>query len=114
MLEKKYITEILQRTYCYKCGASMENAKIIPITEAPLALVAHTVCPACQAEAMLTITPVGSGLMPIRSDLKGDEIKKFIGANSVSFKELLKLHASLKKESIWNLLQKKDRNQEKK
>jgi hypothetical protein len=114
MLEKKFITESLQKTRCYKCGSTMERAKIIPITEAPLALVAHTVCATCQAEGMLTITPVGSGLMPIKSDLKGDEVKKFIDAKAVSYQELLDLHTTIKKEGIWKLLDKKDSKKEKK
>lgn len=114
MLEKKFITESLQKTVCYKCGASMEKAKVVPITEAPLALVAHTICPKCKAEGMLTITPVGSGLTPIKSDLTGEEVKKFIGKKAVTYDELLELHKTLKKKSIWNLLDKKEKKQEKK
>ena len=37
------------------------------------------------------------------------EFKKFIGAKNVSYDEVLDLHIALKKETIWNLLQKKEK-----
>jgi hypothetical protein len=114
MLEKRVITESLQKTVCYKCGAKMDEAVIVPVADSPLALVVHTVCNQCHAEGMLTITPVGSGLMPVRSDLTGEEMKKFIGAKAIEYKDLLSLHTTLKKESIWSLLEKKDKKKEKK
>jgi hypothetical protein len=109
MIEKKFIMENLQRTFCYKCGASLEGAKLITVTEAPIALVAHAVCPICNAESMVTITANGSGAMPVQSDLTGEEYKKFIGLPPVAYDELLDLHVKLKKEKIWNLMQKKEK-----
>ena len=114
MLEKRFIIENLQKTYCYKCGASFDGAKIIPITEAPLTFIAHAVCQVCKAESMVTITPAGNGASPIQSDLTGEEYKKFIGTKPVSYEELLEFHASLKKEKIWNLMHKKEPNSVKK
>jgi hypothetical protein len=113
MLEKKYITENLQKTYCYRCGASLEGAKIVTITEAPVAIVAHAVCPVCSAESMVTITQTGSGIIPVQSDLTGLEYKRFMGTKPVSYDELLDLHVALKKGNLWNLLQKKENNLEK-
>ena len=109
MLEKKFILENLQKTYCYRCGTSLEGAKLITITEAPIAMVAHAVCTICKAESMITITPAGSGIVPVQSDLSGEEFKKFIGAKAVSYDELLDLHLVLKKKKVWNLLAKKDK-----
>lgn len=109
MLEKKFILENLQKTYCYRCGTSLEGAKLITITEAPIALVAHAVCSICKAESMITITMAGSGIVPVQSDLTGEEFKKFIGAKAVSYDELLDVHLALKKKSIWKLLVKKDK-----
>ena len=109
MLEKRFIIENLQKTFCYKCGTSLEGAKLITITEAPIALVAHAVCAICKAESMITITPTGSGSVPVQSDLTGEEFKKFIGAKAVSYDELLDLHLALKKKDIWNLLAKKEK-----
>jgi hypothetical protein len=114
MLEKKFILENLQRATCYKCGTSLEGAKLVTITEAPIALVAHAVCPICKAESMITITPTGSGVVPVQSDLTGTEFKKFIGAKAVSYDDILDLHTALKKKNIWNLLAKKENKQEKK
>ena len=114
MFARKFITENLLKTYCYKCGKSLENAKLVPISEAPMAWVVHAICPTCKAESMVTITPTGNGIMPIQSDLTGWEFKKFIGIKAVSFDELLDLHLALKKEFIWNLLQKKEKNLAKK
>lgn len=112
---EKFILENLQRTFCYKCGASLETAEIVPISnEASVAWVAHAVCPKCKAESMVTITPAGSGTVQVQSDLTGSEFKKFIGAKNVSYDEVLDLHIALKKETIWNLLQKKEKKQENK
>lgn len=108
---EKFILENLQRTFCYKCGASLETAEIVPISnEASVAWVAHAVCPKCKAESMVTITPTGNGIVPVQSDLKGTEFKKFVGLKSVSYDEVLDLHVALKKEGLWNLLQKKEKS----
>jgi ribosomal protein L40E len=114
MQETNYIKEYLQKTYCYKCGASLERAKLETITEAPIAFVAHAVCSKCQAESMVTITSAGGGVTPLISDLNVIEFKKFIRAKSVSYDELLDLHKMLLKKDIWNLLDKKERSLEKK
>jgi hypothetical protein len=53
---------------------------------------------------------MGAGAVPLISDLQGSELKKFIGLKSVTYEEILDLHVALKKESIWNLLQKKERS----
>lgn len=109
MLEQKYIKEHLERTLCYKCGSSLEEAKLTSITDAPVALVAHAICPKCQAESMVTITTTGSGSIPVISDLQSNEIKKFISVKNSSYDELLALHKALEKEDIWNLLHKQDK-----
>lgn len=114
MLEKHFIKEHLAKTLCHKCGASLETAKLTTISEVPVALVAHAKCVNCQAESMITITLAGSGIMPVISDLTGQEIKKFIGAKSISYDELLDLHKMLQKNSICKLMQKKEQNSEKK
>src|SRR3989338_3413855 len=101
MLEQKFIKEHLERTFCYKCGSSLEEAKLITITEAPIAMIAHAVCPKCQAESMVTITATGSGASPLVSDLTGEEFRKFLNEGSVTYDDLLSLHKSLAKESIW-------------
>jgi hypothetical protein len=112
MFEKKYIAENLQKTYCYKCGSSLEGAELVPVSEAPVSLVAHAICPICRAESMVTITPAGSGSTPLISDLTAEELNKYIGVKAVAYEEVLNLHAALKKESLWNLLQKKEKKQE--
>lgn len=87
----------------------MEGAKLVTISEAPIVLVAHAVCSICKAESMITITPAGHGIVPVHSDLTGEEFKKFMGAKAVSYDELLDVHEALKKKSLWNLLDKKDK-----
>lgn len=107
-LEKKFIKENLGKTFCYKCGSSLERAKLVPISEAPIALVAHVSCPKCQAESMVTITANGVGSIPLTSDLMPDEFKKFLGTKSISLNDLLDLHKLLKKDSLWSLLRKQE------
>ncbi len=109
MLEQSYINEYLQKTFCYKCGTSLERAKLETIKDAPIALVAHAVCTKCRAESMVTITSAGGGVTPLISDLNVTEFKKFMGVKSVSYDDLLDLHKMLVKKNIWNLLDKKDK-----
>lgn len=109
MFETKYIKEYLQKNYCYKCGSSLESAKLETITEAPIALVAYAVCNTCKAESMVTITSAGGGITPLISDLNVTEFKKFMGVKSVSYDELLDLHKKLNKKGLWNLLDKKEK-----
>lgn len=110
MLENAYIKEYLQKTYCYKCGASLDRAKLETITEAPVALVAHAICAKCQAESMVTITTAGGGVTPLLSDLNVTEFKKFMKAKSVSYDELLDLHTTLKKTDLCSLMGKKEKS----
>jgi len=114
MQETNYIKDYLQKTLCYKCGASLERAKLETITEAPIAFVAHAVCSKCKAESMVTITSTGGGVTPLISDLNVTEFKKFISAKSVSYDELLDLHKMLLKKDLWSLLDKKEKSLEKK
>lgn len=114
MLEQRYIKEHLEKAVCYKCGSSLVNAKLMTISEAPLVFLAHAICPACQGQSMVTITALGSGTIPLVSDLKVDEIKKFMFEKSITFDEVLNLHKKLEKTSIWKLLHKKDKKQERK
>ena len=110
MFESKFIKEHLERTFCYKCGSNLSEAKLVTITEAPIATIAHAVCPKCQAESMVTITANGSGVAPLYSDLSGEEFKKFVTAKNINYDDLLSLHKMLEKESIWKLLQKKEKS----
>ncbi|EKD99580.1 MAG: hypothetical protein ACD_22C00230G0004 [uncultured bacterium] len=114
MLEQKLIKEHLQRFVCYKCGGSLEQAKLMTISDAPVAFVVAAVCPKCQSESVLTITAAGSGAMPLISDLSAEEIKKFMIEKSVTYDDLFSLHKLLEKKAIWNLLHKKEKNLENK
>ncbi len=107
-MNESTINEHLAKALCYKCGASLEGAKIAPISRVPVALIAHTTCPKCSAESIITITLAGSGIMPLISDLKGKEVEKFLGKSPTSYEELFQLHSLLKGKNIWKLLQKKE------
>lgn len=108
-MNDSHINEHLAKALCYKCGASLEGAKLTPISKVSMALIAHTVCPKCAAESIITITLAGSGIMPLISDLRGMEIEKFTGKSPTSYEELFELHSLLKGKNIWKLLQKKDK-----
>lgn len=113
MIVEKQFREQLVNTKCYKCGMSLKEARVTPINVLPKALIAHTVCNNCLSEGIITITLAGSGAMPIASDLNSSEMLKFIGAKPTAYEELLDLHKSLKKQSIWKLLQQKEKSLEK-
>jgi len=79
-----------------------------------MAWIGHAVCHSCKAEGLITITHSGNGIVPVQSDLAGKEFKKFVGVKPVNYNELLDLYVSLKKEKIWKLMQKKEKNSVKK
>jgi len=115
MIDRKLIVEnLLQRTQCHKCGGRLDQARLVTVSEDMATWVAHAVCPVCKAESMITITPGGGGIAPVYSDLKVSERRKFATAAPINYDDLLDLHQALKKEKIWNLLDKKDKNLEKK
>ena len=109
-MQNQLLTEQLGKTKCPICKGSLEDAKIVPITNAQVAILAHAVCPHCHAQSMITVTAAGSGAMPITSDLKSHEVQKFIGFSKTTINDVLDLHLLLKKEKIWNLLPKKETN----
>lgn len=114
LIEKKFITDTLQRAICPKCRASLESAEVYTITQAPTSLIAHATCLNCQTASMVTITTAGTGLMPIKSDMQGDEFRRFADLEAVNYEDVLDLHEDLKKENLWNWLHKKEKLQEKK
>ncbi len=103
----------LSKAFCPKCGSSLDTAKLVPLTEMPLGVLAHAVCIKCKSENMVRITSMGAGVMPLVSDLQGTEVKKFVNTGNVSFGEIIELHKKLSKESICNLLRNKEQRSEK-
>ena len=113
-MDKKTVNEHLIKTFCYKCGKSLDGARIVPISEMPIAITAHVTCPNCKAESMVTITLAGSGVLPVVTDLIPTEIKDFFGQREVTTDDILDLHIIIKKGQLWNLLQPKELNLAKK
>lgn len=109
-MDKKTIKERLIKTICYKCGASLDGANVVPISELPIALTAHVTCKHCQAESMVTITLNGVGTLPVVTDLKPEEIKDFFGQTPVTASDVLEVHKLAKQRKLWNLLQKREQN----
>lgn len=107
VMDVNLIKENLQKLFCYKCGGSLEGAKMEHISNSPMA---HVTCKHCNAESMVTLTLGGIGSVPHVSDLTPKEIKKFLKADPVSYDEVLQLHKLLKRKSIWKLLQQKEQN----
>ena len=109
-MDKKTIKEHLIKTFCYKCGSSLDGANIVPISEASVAVTAHVTCPNCKAESMITITLGGSGAQPITTDLTPEELKSFFGQKEITADDLIELHLLIKKGQVWSLLQKNEQN----
>jgi len=109
MLKNKQILKNIQATKCPKCGESLSTAQIDTVFKADTSYIAHAVCTKCSTSSMITVTLNGSGTVPIYSDLSGKEFKKFLRMPGISYDDVLDLHLVLKKESIWNLLHKKEK-----
>lgn len=113
MGEGRNLKSHLSKTYCTKCGSSLDSAKLVPVGQFPLAVIAHAFCAVCNSENMVTITSLGTGVMPMMSDLKGSEVQYFMNLSEITPDEILELHKELEKDSLCNLLQKKEKNLEK-
>lgn len=113
MVDKHYLKNHLSKAFCSKCGNNLSTADLVPVTQLPLATVAHAICDSCNAANVVTITSRGTAVMPVTSDLTKDEVLKFAKAKTVTLEDTLNLHKKLKKETIWNLLQKKEQHSEK-
>ncbi|HOM77726.1 hypothetical protein KBG31_02055 [Patescibacteria group bacterium] len=100
----------LEKVICYKCGASLEKADIIVVTETPFAFVAHATCSNCSAQSMITVTPSAIGAVPLISDLEPEEIKMFLKMDQISYDEILDLHERLKVTNICKLLHSQEKN----
>ncbi len=108
-IEKNHLKNQLSKTVCVRCGANLTAAKFVPISELPLAVIAHVVCSNCNSENMVTITSTGVGIMPMVSDLTGAEVKRFVREPNVTFNDVLALRKKLKQRKLWNLLHNKDK-----
>lgn len=108
MTEERLLNEQLAKALCYKCGGSLSGAKLTPIGKLPSAVVAHTTCPTCKAESVVTLVTNGNGTIPITSDLKPSEMPKFASNKPTSYDDLFELHKVLKKGPLWKLLQKSE------
>ena len=98
----------LDKVSCYRCGSSLEGADILVIAETPFALVAHSTCPSCGAQSMVTVTPSGVGSVPLVSDLEPQEINRFLKMDMISYDEILDLHKELKGTGICKLMQEQE------
>lgn len=108
MVDKHHLKNHLSKAFCSKCGNTLATADLVPVTQLPLATVAHAICVSCDSANMITITSMGTAVMPVISDLTKNEILKFAKARSMAVEDVLNLHKKLKKETLWNLLQKKE------
>lgn len=109
MLKNKQILKNIQATKCPKCEESLSTAQIDTVFKADSSYIAHAICAKCSTTSMITVTPNGSGTVPIYSDLTGTEFKKFLKMPGISYEDVLDLHLLLKKETLWNLLHKKEK-----
>lgn len=114
MIESSYIKNRLAETKCYKCGESLEESTFALLNDRmPLVTIGHVICAKCQSQSMVTLTMAGNSVAPMNTDLVSEEIVKFASMSEISYTELLDLHQALKKESLCKLMQKSEKNLEK-
>ena len=110
MIAEKHIQEHLAKTNCHKCGNSLADARLTPISKAPAALIAHTTCSNCLAESVVTISFVENTQGPGVTDLSENEAEKFLQMGPTTFDEVFDIHKSIRRKTIWKLLQKKEQS----
>lgn len=95
--QKQYFIDTIAK-FCDKCGNpySIEDLEIIQ--ETPISSIIHFGCSNCKASHIATfVKPIGvSNRVPVNTDLKVEEIKKFASRDETSTEEILDLYLYLK------------------
>ena len=95
--QKQYFIDTIAK-FCDKCGNpySIEDLEIIQ--ETPISSIIHFACSNCKASHIATfVKPIGvSNRVPVNTDLKVEEIKKFASREETSTEEILDLYLYLK------------------
>lgn len=110
MKETNQYKASLAKIICPTCGQSLEGSSHVSVSEVNLAAVLHVTCKHCKSKNMVTFTAMGTGVIPILSDLTNSEVRKYSHASKITFVDVLNVHDKLDKVSICNLLQKKEQN----
>jgi hypothetical protein len=96
--QKQYFIDTIAK-FCDKCGNpySIEDLEIIQ--ETPISSIIHFACSNCKASHIATfVKPIGvSNRVPVNTDLKVEEIKKFATRDETSTEEILDLYLYLKR-----------------
>jgi hypothetical protein len=95
--QKQYFIDTIAK-FCDKCGNpySIEDLEIIQ--ETPISSIIHFACSNCKASHIATfVKPIGvSNRVPVNTDLKVEEIKRFASRDETSTEEILDLYLYLK------------------
>jgi hypothetical protein len=95
--QKQYFIDTIAK-FCDKCGNpySIEDLEIIQ--ETPISSIIHFACSNCKASHIATfVKPIGvSNRVPVNTDLKVEEIKRFASREETSTEEILDLYLYLK------------------
>jgi len=98
--QKQYFIDTIAR-FCDKCGNAYSIGDLEIIQENPISSIIHFSCSNCKASHIATfLKPMGiSNRVPVNTDLKVDEIKKFTKRGETTTEEILKLYLYLKENS---------------
>jgi len=88
--------------FCDECGASYQDDDLKIIQKDNSGVMVHLSCKNCGKTNLATIIkPLGiANRMPIKTDLKPDEINKYAGKEAVSSDDLLDIYEWCKKATI--------------
>jgi hypothetical protein len=95
--QKQYFIDTIAK-FCDKCGNAYSIGDLEIIQETPISSIIHFSCSNCKASHIATFfKPMGvSNRVPVNTDLKVEEIKKFAKRNETSTEEILELYLYLK------------------
>lgn len=98
--QKQFFIDTIAK-FCDKCGSAYSVGDLEIIQETPISSIIHFSCSNCKASHIATfLKPMGvSNRVPINTDLKIEEIKKFASRQETSTDEILELYLYLKENS---------------
>ena len=101
ILDKKQFFLNSVSKFCDKCGTAYTLEDVNIIQNTGISVIIHFSCHNCKSKNIVTyISPLGiSNKVPVNTDLKIKELRKFAGKPEVSLEEILEIYTYLKENS---------------
>jgi hypothetical protein len=96
-MDKSFMHQSLQMLHCPQCGSMYTNSEVGVLQESDMAVLATITCAKCHYQSVVTLSLGSTMAMNIPSDLKPNEVGRFLSAEPIGSDDLLDMYQYLKK-----------------